>query len=449
MKYLSWKCELKIIKTRFGKYILRKEADDVSGIFEYLLNDTAVKIVSTIDGTKTYDEIINSLSEFYNEQKIVVKNNVDLLLSNLRNFGIEVIYNDMPIHNSFSINNDDFLRPTVASIEITSACNLKCRHCYGEFGNKSYHMSLDKIMKLLDDLEEAGVKMIELTGGDISVHPNIQAIVEYALSKKFVQVALLTNGILLTDEMLTLLIRNKQRVVIQIDLHSMKEDYNNWFTQTNYGIDKIKHNIGYLCDNGVKVRVAMIVTVKNIDDIVEVADWAFIVGAIKLGISPVVPLGRANDDIEDLAISDVETLKKMESILESVNKKYPNFIAFNEDGLKRQINCGCVTSHVVIDTLGNIKLCTMDNLKYASTSLGNVFNNSVIDIYKNNMEIVDAIFNLNAPRKEMDTCKECDKIDFCEKCLLRALISASDEKRDKRKWYENEVPLILKKILAI
>ena len=57
MKYLSWKCELKIIKTRFGKYILRKEADDVSGIFEYLLNDTAVKIVSTIDGTKTYDEI--------------------------------------------------------------------------------------------------------------------------------------------------------------------------------------------------------------------------------------------------------------------------------------------------------------------------------------------------------------------------------------------------------
>ena len=120
----------------------------------------------------------------------------------------------MPIHNSFSINNDDFLRPTVASIEITSACNLKCRHCYGEFGNKSYHMSLDKIMKLLDDLEEAGVKMIELTGGDISVHPNIQAIVEYALSKKFVQVALLTNGILLTDEMLTLLIRNKQRVVI-------------------------------------------------------------------------------------------------------------------------------------------------------------------------------------------------------------------------------------------
>ena len=167
--------------------------------------------------------------------------------------------------------------------------------------------------------------MIELTGGDISVHPDLQAIIKYALSKKFVQVALLTNGILLKDETLDLLIENKQRVVIQIDLHSMKEDYNNWFTQTNYGIGKIKRNIEYLCANGVKVRVAMIVTVKNIDDIIEVADWAFIVGAIKLGISPVVPLGRANDDIEALAISDVETLNKMEKILESVNKKYPNF----------------------------------------------------------------------------------------------------------------------------
>lgn len=104
--------------------------------------------------------------------------------------------------------------------------------------------------------------------------------------------------------------------------------------------------------------------------------------------------------------------------MESVNKKYPNFIAFNEDGLNRQINCGCVTSHVVIDTLGNIKLCTMDNLKYASTSLGNVFSHSVIDIYKSNMEIVDAILNLNAQSKEMDTCEECDNIDFCEKFLL-------------------------------
>jgi ywiA protein len=449
MKYLSWNCELKIIKTRFGKYILRKEEDNLSGIFEYLLNDTAVKIVSIIDGTKTYDEVIDSLSKYYNEQNNVVKNNVDLLLSNLKAFDIDVIYNDIPIHNSFSINNSDFLKPTVASIEITSACNLKCRHCYGEFGSKSYHMPLDKIVKLLDDLEVMGVKMIELTGGDISVHPDLQAIIKYALSKKFVQVALLTNGILLKDETLDLLIENKQRVVIQIDLHSMKENYNNWFTQTNYGIGKIKRNIEYLCANGVKVRVAMIVTVKNIDDIIEVADWAFIVGAIKLGISPVVPLGRANDDIEALAISDVETLNKMEKILESVNKKYPNFIAFNEDGLKRQINCGCVTSHVVIDTLGNIKLCTMDNLKYISTSLGNVFNDSVLDIYKNNMKIVDAIFNLNAPKKEMDTCKDCDKIDFCEKCLLRALISASDEKKGKCKWYEKEVPLTLKKILAI
>ena len=99
MKYLSWNCELKIIKTRFGKYILRKEADNLSGIFEYLLNETAVKIVSIIDGTKTYDEVIDSLSKYYNEQNNVVKNNVDLLLSNLKAFDIDIIYNDIPIHN--------------------------------------------------------------------------------------------------------------------------------------------------------------------------------------------------------------------------------------------------------------------------------------------------------------------------------------------------------------
>ncbi len=77
-----------------------------------------------------------------------------------------------PINVPVNLIEEQTIYPKMGSIEITNRCNVRCRHCYGDFGAvKTKVMSLDQIKSLLDDLNHIGVKLIELTGGDITVHP--------------------------------------------------------------------------------------------------------------------------------------------------------------------------------------------------------------------------------------------------------------------------------------
>ena len=70
MDYLYWNTGLEISKTLFGKYILKKKGDENSTAVGYVLNDTAYEIVKHLDGTKTYEQVVEELSIFYNEKQI-------------------------------------------------------------------------------------------------------------------------------------------------------------------------------------------------------------------------------------------------------------------------------------------------------------------------------------------------------------------------------------------
>lgn len=450
MGYLYWNTGLEISKTLLGKYILKKKVDKNSDAVGYVLNDTAYEIVNRIDGTKTYEEVLKELSIFYNEKHDIVSKHMDALFASLKDFGIELEHSSYPIRDPNAILQNDYIMPVVASLEITSHCNLRCRHCYGEYGNENrrVHMSISDIKSIIDDMDEAGVKIVELTGGDISVHPNLFEVINYALEKNFTQISLLTNGLVLEQKVKDLIINHPNKFVVQIDLHSMDSEYNSWFTQRTIDVGILQKNIKYFIENDVRVRVAMIVTNKNIDDIYPVAQWSFLNGAYSLGISPVIKIGRAISYEDELIITDIEKLIQFENTLEDINKKYPNFISINDEGLMRQRNCGCLTSHIVIDSFGDIKLCTMDNLEYARTSIGNVLRKSIKDIYKENNSIINEFFELKAPNSSSEYCVSCENLEFCEKCILRGLIKASEDV-EKCGWYKNSVSDLLKDMLAI
>ncbi len=310
MDYLYWNTGLEISKTLFGKYILKKKGDENSTAVGYVLNDTAYEIVKHIDGTKTYEEVVEELSIFYNEKHDIVSKHMDTLFDNLKDFGIGLQYSNYPIRVPNAILQNNYIMPVVASLEITSHCNLRCRHCYGEYGNgdKKIHMNISDIKSIIDDMDEAGVKIVELTGGDISVHPNLFEIITYALTKDFTQISLLTNGLVLERKVKDLIINHPTKFVVQIDLHSMGSEYNSWFTQRTVDVEILKKNIKHFIKNDVRVRVAMIVTNKNIGDVYSVAQWSFVNGAYALGISPVINIGRAISYEDELIITDTEKL---------------------------------------------------------------------------------------------------------------------------------------------
>ncbi|MDP7423319.1 MAG: radical SAM protein [bacterium] len=87
-------------------------------------------------------------------------------------------------------------RPVSALFEVTSRCNLRCRHCYRRGLFSGEEMSLSEVTDMLDQLAASNVIFIGLTGGEPFLREDILDIVAAAKKRRFF-VTLLTNGTLI------------------------------------------------------------------------------------------------------------------------------------------------------------------------------------------------------------------------------------------------------------
>jgi len=85
-------------------------------------------------------------------------------------------------------------------LAITERCNLDCVHCYMK-KKSSKCMDVEYAQRILGEARELGVEVVDLTGGEPSLHPNFSTIVENALSLGFGQVNICTNGYALDTKM--------------------------------------------------------------------------------------------------------------------------------------------------------------------------------------------------------------------------------------------------------
>lgn len=104
-------------------------------------------------------------------------------------------------------------------ISITNACNLGCAHCY--LSDDDYvFLDFTSIKNLLDDAKKVGVEVIDLTGGEPTMHPHFKEIVRYAHGLGF-KINLSTNGLNLNnDDLLNLLADTKIECHISLDATS-------------------------------------------------------------------------------------------------------------------------------------------------------------------------------------------------------------------------------------
>lgn len=85
-------------------------------------------------------------------------------------------------------------RPLTVQWELTAACNLRCRHCYLR-PSGGEELSTAEACRVLDQLADAGVLYLVLTGGEILARPDFFALAGRARELGFA-LRLLTNGTL-------------------------------------------------------------------------------------------------------------------------------------------------------------------------------------------------------------------------------------------------------------
>ncbi|MBN1981624.1 MAG: radical SAM protein, partial [Chitinivibrionales bacterium] len=99
--------------------------------------------------------------------------------------------------------------PTTAILEITKRCNASCDYCYIK-DNDSKDLSTAEIKRIIDKLADAGILFLIFTGGDPFIRDDIIDILEYAVSKNFWKMTIMTNGTLINANHISFLKRNSR-----------------------------------------------------------------------------------------------------------------------------------------------------------------------------------------------------------------------------------------------
>lgn len=144
---------------------------------------------------------------------------------------------------------------TFAWIEITSKCNLKCKHCYNESDARcDSKMSLSDFKRVVDFLVEINVKKIQIIGGEPFFDKSLlKEMLIYACGK-FEYLEIFTNGTLINeDEWFEYLKQNN--IHIALSVYSYNEKDHDKVTGFEGSLDKTNKTIKKLNEMGISYRV--------------------------------------------------------------------------------------------------------------------------------------------------------------------------------------------------
>ncbi|HLN28958.1 MAG TPA: radical SAM protein [Gemmataceae bacterium] len=90
----------------------------------------------------------------------------------------------------------------IALIEITSSCNLKCPMCFAESGPGGQHLDFATFTRMVDRYVhlEGSADVLQISGGEPTLHPDLARMAAYACSKPIAAVMINTNGVRLAKD---------------------------------------------------------------------------------------------------------------------------------------------------------------------------------------------------------------------------------------------------------
>lgn len=90
-------------------------------------------------------------------------------------------------------------KPLFFDLQLTSKCNLYCRHCYNASGTGKSYIDTENVYQIIDYMKREDIKNLGITGGEAILHPDILDIISYAKTKK-INTSLNSNGFILTEK---------------------------------------------------------------------------------------------------------------------------------------------------------------------------------------------------------------------------------------------------------
>lgn len=196
-----------------------------------------------------------------------------------------------------------FSAPLTIQWDLTSRCNLKCKHCYANANNKiTQELSLEKILNLVDEASRIGVMALHILGGEPFARKDLVEVIQYACQRGL-SCHVSSNGTLIKPRHASAL-KGLSNVTIDVSVDSTRPERHDWLRGQKGAYDKAIRGIRLMQQQGVLVGSTCTIHADTLDEMSLIAQQAVDLGLYRLQFLFVSPVGRAQRFQDELLLSE-------------------------------------------------------------------------------------------------------------------------------------------------
>lgn len=296
--------------------------------------------------------------------------------------------------------------PLYVQLDLTYRCNERCVHCYLDHHDYG-EMTTAEIKRVVDEMAEAGVLTLILSGGEIFLRKDFFEIVEHARRLLF-SVKLKTNAVLIGKKEAARL-RELAVYDIQVSIYSHRPEVHDGITLVPGSLKRSLDAIRFLTAQGLKVTMANVLMRQNMTDYLGVQALAQELG-VEFALDPTVtPMMDGDRSTLNLGVSQ-DALREVfrdSSLVGNVDE----YCAIGADGGGIDLNarpCSAGHTSCYISPYGDVFPCVQFPL-----STGNVRRERFVDIWRDSSQMNEV---RSIRLKHLPTCSSCSHISSCSRC---------------------------------
>lgn len=317
------------------------------------------------------------------------------------------------------------MAPLLMQVELTEACNLRCKFCY----NSQKPRYNQNAFEMLDKLAAQGVMQVNLTGGEPLAHSRFFEILEKACSL-FPNVVILSNGSLMDEKALDR-IHKYDVTSVNISVHGDEETHEA-LTQVkgsyNASINAIKY---FIRKKTILVASNFVLNAGNFHMLEPTIRKMREIGLEYMTITRFIPVGIGSE-AKELVLSENQLIEAFRIVYEHNNSGLAPHIEFAEAtpfcALPKELQsvancCSYGYDRFYVDVTGELMVCGLSRIKLG----GNILESSINEIKRDSKVFQAFASNEHVPSK----CRNCATFDLCHGGCRAAALSNGEWKKTR------------------
>lgn len=259
---------------------------------------------------------------------------------------------------------DDHLTgPLAVHLEVVSACNLTCTHCFaGELPRREKRLTLDEIDRLFGEMAALGAFRLGLTGGEPLLRKDLFQIIDLAL-KHGLAPCVTTNGLLITEE-IAREFGKRELVWLNVSLEGATAETNDR-VRGEGTFAKVLDRLAVLRRH-TRFTLAFTIMSSNVQEIEACAALAHEVGADTAVFRPLYPVGVARHNLElmptfaeyNAALNTLARMDGEELELRHIDPFSPHARRETQSVIHQNYGCGAGNLVCSVSVSGDVNPCS-------------------------------------------------------------------------------------------